>query len=485
MWAIVGALAFAAAGALAVCEQGTGFDPTLKLILSASQMTAGLPAARTLLGATELSELCVSLEVAGVFRCDLSWTDGMSGYAMSDRSIVAEANARLPARADSVLFSLSNDIYFENPVGLRSPPIDPPPVCSRNLLSVRGRRRLAAAPPVYGALRGAPGSGAPAYAAPCPPPLYGAPPGFRMQEGATDTLSFMSAYSPVPRPGGPAACYPRCQDAGAFRYAGSGKNVTIYIVDQAVAEHDDLKGRLSPDRYYAQQALENKGQPCASWHGTHVAALAAGHVYGTAKEATIVSVAVQPGCSMDGRTSDLIAGLDWVLARHDRVGGPAVVSMSLIVTSSAAAFVLESSVRDLIDSGIIVVAAAGNFADDACKYMPANLDDVITVAAIQLDNVRGIEYASPWASSNVGGCVTLWAPGAFVTSASSDTPTATAVYSGTSQATPMISGLAAQFLGLTPGATHTDVRQHLQDTSVAALQRVPPATTARVAQVAL
>jgi hypothetical protein len=457
-----------------LCEQGSGFDPNLKLVVSAVQTDAGDKPARVVLGSELLTKVCHDLEVAGKFRCVSVWSNGMSGYAMSDNSIVGEVQKRLPAAATALRWSLDSDIYYENPVGMRSPPTDAQPQCSRNLREVYSRKLKAAN-----------------ATAPPPPPgcnaTCGPPKGTKVQEGAEDTLSFLSAYD------GPAGCFPNCQTKGEFRYGTTGKGVTVYVVDQAVlATHDDFKRldgtrAVSTERYYSPVAAVNNASACGAWHGTHVAGLAAGNVYGVAKDAKVVSVAVQPGCQQDGRVSDLVSGLDWVLTHHEKNGkGPAIVSMSLIVVSSGAGSVLESMVRDLIDAGIVVVVAAGNFADDACNYMPANLEDVITVAAAQLDTVRGVSYASAWASTNVGECVTVWAPGAYVKSASSDSDDATAVYSGTSQATPMVSGLVAHFLERYPKATPQMVREHLLNTSVAgALSRVPLNTKDHFAQVAI
>lgn len=458
-----------------LCEQGSGFDPNLKLVISAVQTAPEGKPARVVLGSELLTKVCRDLEVAGKFRCVSVWSNGMSGYAMSDNSIVGEVQKRLPASAIALRWSLDSDIYYENPVGLRSPPTDAPPQCSRNLREIYSRKLVSSNVTVH---------------APPPPPGCNSTcgsPGQKVQAGAEDTLSFLSAYD------GPPGCFPNCQTKGEFRYSTTGKGVTVYVVDQAVlATHDDFVRQdgtraVSADRYYSPVAAVNKASACGAWHGTHVAGLAVGNVYGVAKDAKVVSVAVQPGCQQDGRVSDLVSGLDWVLTHHEKNGkGPAIVSMSLIVVSSGAGSVLESMVRDLIDAGIVVVVAAGNFADDACNYMPANLDDVITVAAAQLDTVRGVSYASAWASTNVGECVTVWAPGAYVKSASSDSDVATAVYSGTSQATPMVSGLVAHFLERYPKATPLMVREHLLNTSVkGALSRVPLNTKDQFAQVAI
>lgn len=70
---------------------------------------------------------------------------------------------------------------------------------------------------------------------------------------------------------------------------------------------------------------------------------------------------------MSGYASELEAGLDWVLDRHlaqPEPRKPAVVSMSLIISSrSSASYIIAEKVEELIENGIIVVAAAGNFHD--------------------------------------------------------------------------------------------------------------------------
>jgi hypothetical protein len=77
------------------------------------------------------------------------------------------------------------------------------------------------------------------------------------------------------------------------------------------------------------------------------------------------AVAVQPGCGMSGMASELVEGLDWVLDRHlaqPEPRKPAVVSMSLLVKSkTAAADLIAQKVEELLEAGVIVVAAAGNY----------------------------------------------------------------------------------------------------------------------------
>jgi subtilisin family serine protease len=92
--------------------------------------------------------------------------------------------------------------------------------------------------------------------------------------------------------------------------------------------------------------------------------------------------------------------------------------------------------------------------------VPAGLPDVITVAAA--DVMSDATKAFPWSWSNYGKCVDIWAPGVEIESASPECFECTAIYSGTSQATPLVSGLAAAHLAANPGDDAKAVKEALQ-----------------------
>ena len=106
-----------------------------------------------------------------------------------------------------------------------------------------------------------------------------------------------------------------------------------------------------------------QGRDCHG-HGTHVAALAAGKTFGAAKGATLYSTRVF-SCSGSGSFVNVILGLNHVIgeqiAQRDR---KIIVSMSLRGPYSQA---MDEAIRDATEEGIIVVVAAGNDFDDACK----------------------------------------------------------------------------------------------------------------------
>jgi subtilisin family serine protease len=99
-----------------------------------------------------------------------------------------------------------------------------------------------------------------------------------------------------------------------------------------------------------------------------------------------------------------------------------------------------------------MAVAAGNDNADACKSSPARVADALTVAASD----RTDKQAS---FSNRGTCVDLFAPGVDITSDWLNGGTNT--ISGTSMATPHVTGAAALYLSTHPTASPSAVSSAL------------------------
>jgi subtilisin family serine protease len=231
---------------------------------------------------------------------------------------------------------------------------------------------------------------------------------------------------------------------GNYNYpAVAGSKVRIYIVDTGIqANHPDFQGRILS----GYDALgTTKGLVDCSGHGTGVAGIAAGTIYGVAKKATLIPVKVMD-CNGSGSFSNAILGLTWILNNNPK-GQPAVVNLSISGPKNAA---LDDAINKLIASGITVVGAAGNAMADACNSSPASNPNVLTVGSTNKNDYRTN-------TSSYGECVDIYAPGGLVPTDNATDFTKTDTPVGSSVATPIVTGVAALYLSLHPAAKPAEV----------------------------
>lgn len=234
---------------------------------------------------------------------------------------------------------------------------------------------------------------------------------------------------------------------GQYNVGAEGAGVDIYIVDTGINfSHTEFTGRIT-DSFF--NINDGHGANDCNGHGTHVSGTAAGTTYGVAKAANIIPVRVLE-CDGSGWSSTVMAGIDWAIARHV-AGQPAVMNMSIGGFTNSE---FDQTVQAAINDGITVVAAAGNDGADACNSSPARVPDAITVAATDINDNQ-----ASW--SNYGSCVDVQAPGVSIRSAWNNSPTGYNTLSGTSMATPHVTGTAAIMLSrdhsLTPAAVQQSV----------------------------
>lgn len=231
----------------------------------------------------------------------------------------------------------------------------------------------------------------------------------------------------------------------AYSYLQTGSGTTAYIVDTGIlSTHQQFSGRVLSG-YTA--ISDGNGTTDCNGHGTHVAGTVGGSMYGVAKNVSLVPIRIL-GCDGSGASSNVIAGLDWILKNGKK---PAVVNMSLGGDANTS---LDSAVENLFNNGYVMVVAAGNSNTDACSSSPARVSKAITVAATDNTDTRA-------SYSNYGSCVDIFAPGSQINSSWIGNNTATKILNGTSMATPHVAGVVAEMLQSTPTATPQTISTNL------------------------
>ena len=190
-----------------------------------------------------------------------------------------------------------------------------------------------------------------------------------------------------------------------------------------------------------------------SLHGTHVAGTIAAKannatgVAGVDSGASLVICKALRGGAGVGLTSDVANCINWT-----HTHGAKVISMSL---GGGASTTLEQAVRNAWENGSatgsVLVAAAGNDGDSTVSY-PAGYAQVVSVAATDSNDAKA-------SFSNTNADVEVAAPGVDILSTIPGGQYAT--LSGTSMATPHVSGVAGVLWQLFPGDTANGIRSRL------------------------
>ena len=244
------------------------------------------------------------------------------------------------------------------------------------------------------------------------------------------------------------------------RYSGRGRKVCVLDTGLDL-RHPDFVGRAITSRSFIQgvaTAQDGHG------HGTHCTGTACGakspavgRRYGVAHGSHIFIGKV---LSDQGSGNDLgiLAGIDWSVANKCHV-----ISMSLGADVRNTSTAYETAGQRALNAGSLIVAAAGNNADRASGNRgfvgrPANSRTFMSVAALDL-SLRIANFSARDTARQPGTAVDIAGPGVAVYS-SWPMPTRYRSISGTSMATPHVSGIAALWAEAT-GASGAALWQRL------------------------
>lgn len=229
----------------------------------------------------------------------------------------------------------------------------------------------------------------------------------------------------------------------------TGNGVSVGVIDTGISTtHPDLSANIAgcvSFVSYTGSCEDDNG------HGSHVSGIIAAvnntvGVVGVAPQARLYALKVLDSQG-SGYLSDVISGLNWAATNH-----LTIVNMSMGTGSDVQSF--HDAVTAAYNAGVIEVAAAGNSGPGSNTVIyPAAYPEVIAVAATDINN-----NVPSWSSR--GPQVDIAAPGVNIYSTYRGGEYAT--LSGTSMATPHVTGAVALRLATHPGESFSQVYNELE-----------------------
>ncbi len=177
-----------------------------------------------------------------------------------------------------------------------------------------------------------------------------------------------------------------------------GQNVTVAVVDSGIADPLDLRDSLGQSRVLTHVNFTSASGLIDDFygHGTHVAGIIGGNgsqsdgmYVGVAPNVNLVDVKVTDDYGM-GSTSQVVAGLEWVLLNKDLYNIKVVnLSLNSTVAESYHTSALNAALEILWFNKIAVFVSAGNSGSQTL-YPPANDPFLVAVGAVDDRNTADI-----------------------------------------------------------------------------------------------
>ena len=255
----------------------------------------------------------------------------------------------------------------------------------------------------------------------------------------------------------------------------TGKGIGVCILDTGIYEHIDFTGRI----WTFYDFLDFKRRPYDdNGHGTHVAGIIAGeskdrfygrmNINGIAKGSQLVVLKVLNAKGI-GIEDKVIDGIKWIIDNYEKYNIKIVNISFGTIHNNCSEMRLIKYVEILWQLGLVVVAAAGNNGPDIGSItVPGVSKKIITVGVVEDGkkvNVNG-RYTSNY-SGRGPTCECIQKPdliayGNNIVSCNNNYKLKKyTVKSGTSMATPVVTGCAALLLSKYPELKNIDVKRKM------------------------
>ncbi|MEG0805233.1 MAG: S8 family peptidase [Lachnospiraceae bacterium] len=260
----------------------------------------------------------------------------------------------------------------------------------------------------------------------------------------------------------------------AHRYDYYGKNIGIAVFDTGIYPHEDFGNRIVG---FVDLVGGRMNPYDDNGHGTHVAGIiggdgktSLGRYCGIASKCNLIGVKILD-YKGTGNTDRVMRAMEWVIANKIKLNIK-IINFSMGMGTDAC-YQDKTNIMDAVEyawnSGIVVVCAAGNNGPGrGTVTIPGSCRKIITVGSMDDEkNVKGIQvdYSGRGPTENCVRKPEIVAPGTSIISCSNSRFGYT-TKSGTSMATPVVSGCLALLLEKYPHLTPAEVKLKLYQKAV-------------------
>ena len=146
---------------------------------------------------------------------------------------------------------------------------------------------------------------------------------------------------------------------------------------------------VSSDYSSLQKNFTDEADEDENGHGTAVAKT----ILANANDKAIVLSLKAMGKDGTGYMSDVMAAVQYAREQHVDI-----INMSIAAPDNGSNSIFKQQITDTIAEGIQIVAAAGNYNSSAMTYIPANIEGVISVGAMDANNkkIESSNYAATY-----------------------------------------------------------------------------------------